>query len=265
MNLTIDSLEKAHRYKRGQTVFPAPMEILGKFFKETESHTNEYIIQGTSPPDVAVDVVGNGSGDNVEEYQIYPRVNVEAVLHDKYQIDNSGDRYKKVIGVVYALDLQNPVIKLYSGYQRSACLNLCVFNPSNIIKKYFNDVDYGPNFFSNVPEYLNGISDEKKEYQEKIDVLINNKHSGEDLFNRLGHLAKKCIFEQAGMATSFNNLVKFISSSQAVSGIDNIYFKQDGLYSDYDLYQGLTATISAKTEMTKRPDLIYKSFEFFNN
>lgn len=55
----------------------------------------------------------------------YNRVLIQAVLPEKYTIDN----HDEVIGFLYGLDVKKPVVKIYRGMLNQACTNLCVFNP----------------------------------------------------------------------------------------------------------------------------------------
>jgi len=55
---------------------------------------------------------------------LYNRVLIQAVLPEKYCIDN----HDEVIGLVYGLDVRKPVAKLYKGMLNRACTNLCVFD-----------------------------------------------------------------------------------------------------------------------------------------
>jgi len=55
----------------------------------------------------------------------YNRVLVQAILPEKYCIDN----HDEVIGFLYGLDVKKPIAKIYRGHLNRACTNLTVFNP----------------------------------------------------------------------------------------------------------------------------------------
>ena len=262
--ITINDLEKAHQYKRGANLYDSPMKILENFFKNTEDIVDEYKIKVATPSEMAADTEKHDDSEEVTEYITFSRVNVEAILKPEFQLVNNSENYNKVIGVVYALDVQNPVLKLYNAYERSACLNLAVFNPNDIKTLHFNDINFS-SIFDNIPLFLENIEQEKILFGNKLDFLHNSSYSGKELDEVLGRLAVKCIHQNAGMTTAYSNLIKFIKSSQSLGDIKNIYYNKDGNYSPFTLYNALTATLSNKTDMTKRPDLVYKAYNMFSS
>lgn len=88
------------------------------FFEKMSKITDEFIIQVKEADQISV------TKDTKD--MVYNRVWVQAVLPEKYTIDN----HKEVYGLVYGLDARKPVAKIYRGSLNMACLNLCVFSPS---------------------------------------------------------------------------------------------------------------------------------------
>lgn len=56
----------------------------------------------------------------------FNRVVVQAVMPEKYCIDN----HDEVIGMVYGIDVRKPVVKFYRGNLNKVCTNLSIFSPS---------------------------------------------------------------------------------------------------------------------------------------
>ena len=61
--------------------------------------------------------------------QGFTRVWVQAVLPDEFGFYN----HQQVVGFLYGIDVRKPVVKMYSGGLNMACLNLCLFNPSQLV------------------------------------------------------------------------------------------------------------------------------------
>lgn len=59
----------------------------------------------------------------------YPRVLVETDLGEMIP------GFRSVIGLLYALDLQKPVIKVYSGYNVQSCMNLTIFDADKLFQQ----------------------------------------------------------------------------------------------------------------------------------
>lgn len=174
------------------------------------------------------------------------------------------DRYQKTISILYALDTQTPVVKVYSGYLRQVCMNLSIFNASGIVTKHFNDADFD-NIYNNIPIFINRIEREKQEYMDALDFMGNTQYTMSEIPVVLGNLAKNCIAKIPGMSTSYSNMVRVLYSNHDVNGIKNIYYNREGVYTPYDLYQAFTATISHKTDITKRPDMVLKAYKLFSD
>lgn len=87
------------------------------FFEKMSKVTDEFIIQVKEADQMSV------TKDSKD--MVYNRVWIQAVLPDKYTVDN----HKEVYGLVYGLDARKPVAKIYRGTLNMACLNLCIFSP----------------------------------------------------------------------------------------------------------------------------------------
>lgn len=84
--------------------------------------------------------------------KIYTRVLIQAVLPEKYTIDN----HDEVIGFLYGIDVKKPVSKIFRGFLNSACTNLAIFNPSwlNVQELIPGDpIDFTP--IKSLMEYTN--------------------------------------------------------------------------------------------------------------
>lgn len=97
-------------------------DYLNPFIDRMSKFTNEFTVQVKEPDQITLTEDGSVLTDDLT----FNRVNIEAVLPGEYAFEG----HTQVIGMVYGLDKH--ICKLYSGAQRTACTNLCVFSPSGL-------------------------------------------------------------------------------------------------------------------------------------
>lgn len=258
--ISIEELFKGEAFRRGNFTCPTAEEITHQYFQNTENVVDNYRIKVWQSDEVLIEDKSTEEIDVFDERPVFLRVLIDGILKDDYQLDFEGDVHKKVISMLYAVDVQNPVAKIFTGYERSACLNLSVFNTKHIEVKKFADYDFNT-IYNVIPTYIETVENTKIEYSEKINGLFNTRYANQQLFDIIGKLAFRTS-KINGMTTAFNNMVKFLQSNQDVNGIKNIYFNQnwdtEG-YSAYDLYQCLTGTLSNKG--MKEPEKVFQAYK----
>lgn len=258
--ISIDDLLRGEAFRRGNSTYPTTREIVETYFENTEDVIDEYRIKVWQSDEIVLEHSQEEEIEIINERPVYTRVHIDGILKDEYQINMDGDIHNNVISMLYALDVQNPVAKVYTGFERSACLNLSVFNPRHILEKKFSDVDFS-GVYRVIPEFIEKTEEYRNEYMNAFDLLHNTRYIGNQLFDTIGRLAFK-VSKQPGMVTAFNNTVKFLQSNQDVNNIKNIYFNRDWQttgYSAFDIHQCMTATLSNKG--LKEPDKIYQAYK----
>ena len=99
-------------------------DYLEPFIERMSKFTDNFIVKVKTPDQITL----TEDGEIVTDDLTFNRVNIEAVLPREYAFKG----HTQVIGMVYGLDVRKPICKLYSGAERSACTNLCVFSPSGL-------------------------------------------------------------------------------------------------------------------------------------
>jgi hypothetical protein len=258
--ITLDELLMGESFKRGSATFPSAADIVQPYLQSTSNLVQEYRIKAITSSETALETVTTMDIDDVREHPIYTRVHIDGILHDDYQINHDGDVHKHVISMLYAIDLQSPIAKVYTGYERSACLNTSIFNPKHIISKRFSDTDFS-SLFDAIPLFTQRMAEFRDEYAEAIIALNNTRYAGEELFNAIGKIGIRSV-KYPGLLNAYTNMIKFLQSNQDVNGVKNIYFKKEWQtegYSAYDLYQAMTGTLSNKG--MKEPDKIFNAYK----
>lgn len=236
--MEIDELLKGKSYRRGTAVFPSTRELVEPFI-EKFSDTDSIRIKVERPKE------GTIEDDVVDE--TYTRVLIEALLPHKY------NNRQRIIGLLYGLDVQTPVMKIYSGWENQACLNLSVFNPKNIKTTHFNSTSFYE-IYDNIIPFIEETENDMIALQEALDFLESTTYKDDSLKHVLGSLAQKCL-TSSGLSSPYVNMVNFISSPKDRNGVRNIYHKSDGEYSSLDLYEAMTCTPSAKS-LDKSDDVL---------
>ena len=114
-------------------------DYINPFIDRMSKYTNNFSIKVKCPKQITLTEDGNIVTDDLT----FNRVNIEAILPNEYAFKG----HTQVIGMVYGLDVRKPICKLYSGAERSACTNLCVFSPSGLNIQEIEDetaLDYSP-------------------------------------------------------------------------------------------------------------------------
>lgn len=99
-------------------------DYLEPFLDRMSKYTDNFTVKVKMPDQITL----TDDGSVVTDDLTFNRVNVEAVLPNEYAYEG----HTQVIGMVYGLDVRKPICKFYSGAERSACTNLCVFSPSGL-------------------------------------------------------------------------------------------------------------------------------------
>ena len=101
---------------KGKEYLPTK-DYVQPFFDEMSKFTDKFIVKVQTPDQMTIT---NGDQD-----MTYNRVWIQAVMPDKFNIDN----HSEVYSLLYGLDVRTPVYKVARHALNNACLNLCIFNP----------------------------------------------------------------------------------------------------------------------------------------
>ena len=118
MELTIDELLTGKSTLIKNKQFLSTKSYVEPFLEKLGNYTNDFRIQVKTLDQITT------SGDNKDV--TFNRVLIQAVLPQSYYFD---DNHQQVVGMVYGLDVKNPVVKIYKGGLNMACTNLTVFSP----------------------------------------------------------------------------------------------------------------------------------------
>lgn len=233
MELTMDQLMSGKATRIKDKEYFSTQAYVEPFIERMSKYTDNFIIQAKPADQISLTKEGGINFDDV----IYNRVNIEAVLPNEYAYEG----HKQVVGFVYALDTRKPVVKLYTGAIRSACLNLCVFNPAALSVQGLE-----PETAINYSFLKNCMS-----ITEDIGVTLNKLSKMEftraECFTQLGKWVDGCINKK--FISDFGTVK--LSESTPIDAYKNLFYNEKSDYyttedvvTGFDIYQSFTDLIS---------------------
>lgn len=211
------------------------------FLERMSKFTDDFRVQVKLPDQVTL----TKNNDIKLEDQTFNRVNVEAILPDEYAFEG----HKRVVGFVYALDARKPIVKQYVGAIRSACLNLCVFNPDALqVQELVPETTINYSFLNNCLSMTDSTNLILKQLSEK-------EYTKEECYQNLGTWVDNVI------NTPFTNgfgKVK-LSESLPIEAYKNLFYndkseyfhKETDIVTGFDIYNSFTDLICNGS----RPDI----------
>jgi hypothetical protein len=213
------------------------------FLERMSKYTNDFRVQVKLPDQITLTKEGEINMEDVT----YNRVNVEAILPSEYEFEG----HQQVVGFVYALDTRKPIVKQYVGAIRSACLNLCVFNPDALSIQEINPesaINYS--FLGHCLTMTDCIN-------ATLSKLSKQEFSKKECYTQVGTWVDNCL----GSLNSFSSLggkVK-LSETLPVEVYKNLfyneksdYYTEDSIVSGFDIYNCFTDLICN----SKRADIV---------
>ena len=232
MNIDLNLLLKGKATRIKDREYFTTEQYVMPFLERMAKFTDEFIIQ-VKPAD-QISLTPNGDV-NFEDI-IYNRVNIEAVLPNEYCFEG----HKQVVGFVYALDTRKPVVKEYMGGLRTACLNLCTFNPAALSVQEL-EPEKAINY-----SFLNHCLEMADDMGAKLRTLSDMEINRDQMFKEIGMQVDRCINYK------FHNdfgTVK-LPESLPIEVYKNLfyneksdYFTKENSVSGFDVYQAYTDII----------------------
>lgn len=245
-NISVDELRQSKVFvKEGSGIsFPSSKEFADRF-TDIFSDSEDIVVQAQSPV-VNAELEGKL---NIA----YPRVMIEA----SYKPALPG--FTPMFGMVYSLETAKPVIKVYSGYNVRACMNLHIFNAEKVFEQPIlgNIRDIYPK----LQEFKIQKEKEAEEFKRIYDDLRTHMYTEGELNETLGR-----ILRSAGKSKIGTNAV--MEATKLLDDPSSNYYVNKGdnfACSAYNLYNAVTYYISNKGEFTEKPNKTVKLAQLFLN
>lgn len=248
INLTLDEVLDSKTYVKENSMvkFEPPSEYISPFVDEVSRLTDNFRVQA---------IQGSVNQEKTGEKNIaYSRVLIEALMPSKYDITGQNDKEsaQSVVGMVYALDVQKPVVKVYSGKNVYACTNLCIFNADNL---YRQELTGGRTVYKKAKEYTDTMEADVQEFIEICEKLKNNHYAGDELNKKIGELLKDSF--RYKMSSYVTRGVQLMLDSKTMYALDN------GSTSEWNFYNAITEIIKSDKNISDRADKVVNLSRMF--
>lgn len=182
----------------------------------------------------------------------YARVRIEKRF-DAKTLNEIGD-FNPIVGMIYALDVSKPVIKVYAGLNAVACNNLNVFNAEHLyqvelLSNYKTSYDYAKKFNNQINNIL-------EEYFANIEQMKNRQLTNMEYKEIVGNVLAKSVKDNILGTTPIVKAVKLLEDRNS-----NYYFYKNDNNTLWNIYNSATDYISSSSEYKEHPN---KSLKMFN-
>lgn len=166
-------------------VFRTPNEYISPFIDVVSKITTDFKV-----------TVVDGSINQNEEgdfNRAYSRVLVEAKLPAAYSYEGETDRdsLDSKIGFIYALDLQKPVVKVFTGKDVRACTNLTIFNADHLYSQELTGNVAG--LYKKAQGYIDTFNSDLEEFLQTMQILTSKTYTGKDLDELNGRMIRQTL------------------------------------------------------------------------
>ena len=230
--------------------FKSPEEYLTPFLEKVQHITTDFRVE------VAGRVANNNEELGVQE--AYSRVLVEAKLPAQYSLLE----HDSVIGIVYALDVQKPIMKVYAGRNAWACTNLAVFGA-----KYLTECEFLKGIgacYEAAQNYATTIEEQLANFEKRYGRMISNEVKGQDIDKMLGYLLRESITNKT-LGTS-----AVIAAARDLSDNKSKYAIKDNKTTEWNIYSAATQYITDKVDILDKAtktvvlEEVFEKYHFLN-
>ncbi|MDR3667395.1 MAG: hypothetical protein P4L35_11180 [Ignavibacteriaceae bacterium] len=244
MNLNEVLESKIYVKENGSVNFKTPFHYIHPFLDAIRYDGNGEDIIVKTQTEVVND--NEGGGRNTA----YGRINIEA------KVLGSVPGFQSVIGMVYALELQKPIIKIYTGQNASACTNLTIFNADGVYEQSLLS-GYGT-VYNKATEYLNKKEAEAVEFQEIYNDLTNSLMSTEELNREIGRILRAAPRTRIGSTP-------IVQATQRLDDKESVYYiKPDSQCSKMTLYDAISQSFTNSKDILDKPTKTIQLSKLFN-
>jgi hypothetical protein len=233
-DLTLDKVlsSKVYVHEKSQISFGSPRQYIEPFLEKFANLNVQWKVN------VSERVANKEVEGNVNE--AFGRVLIEAKFPQQFCAHD----HDSVIGMVYALDLQKPVIKIYSGQNAWACTNLAIFggryvHQVEILSGYQSVYDKGL-------EYVEGMTQQLARFQELYQRMNDTTYEGDDINKIIGYLLRQ------GYANKQIGTTPVLSALKDLEEPKSKYAIREGKTTQWNLYSALTQYVTDKVDILEK-------------
>lgn len=233
--LQVDEILRSKIYMKENSAvsFGSPRQYIEPFLEKFS------VLPGVTFSVRVSDKVANREEDG-KANEAYGRVLVEAKLPSVYSLNE----HDSVIGMVYALDTQKPVMKVYSGENAWACTNLSIFGA-----RYIQQVELlqgVTTIYDRAVEYLEGVDKQLERFKVLHEKMNGHIYKGDEINEITGYLLRQGIKNKQIGLTPITEAVRSIDDPKSKYSIRNDEISQ------WTMYNAITQFITDKVDIAEK-------------
>lgn len=215
-------------------------------FGSPKSYVEPFLEKFGNIPGVTFDVnvserIANKETDSEKVNEAFGRVAIVAKMPEAY----TAVSHDTHIGMVYALDIAKPTIRVYSGQNAWACTNLAIFGA-----KFVHTVDLvqnGPSVYGKTLEYINGAAEQLAKFQQIYERMNDKIYENEEINKIVGYLLRESNRDKGIGTTPVLSAVKDLDNPKSKYAI------REGKTTQWNIYSSLTDYLTQKVDALERP------------
>lgn len=213
--------------------FESPAKYVNPFIDKVSKLTDRFNVE------VSGRVANANESDNTENVA-YGRYKIEALLPEAYRVEESD----AVIGLIVALDSAKPVMKVYSGKNVIACLNLTIFNANNVFAQEMTG--NVTSLYGKVGEYTDKVIQDNDDYIATVRKLKSEIYSGSTRLEMMGRLMDR------SMENPKLGHTVIVQGYKELKNNKSVYYAKGGETTAWNWYNSIT-------EYIKNADILDRS------
>ena len=251
MNLTDVLSSKVFVKEDGAINFQTPKTYLEPFIDVVGDKAQEWRIK------TANQVVN--AEESGEKNIAYPRIAIEADLGISQVQNGLPNFFSGTVGMLYALDMQKPIVKVYTGLNVRSCLNLTIFNAEHVFQQEL--LGNYREVYSRASSYMKSIEKREKEYQ-KIYNDLKVELNEEGLNELIGYLVRRGSKDKIGL-TPITGAVKLLEAP----GTNYSIYDADNKFhcTKWNVFNSITQVLSGNKDFTDVPTKTISLAKLFLN
>ncbi len=199
-------------------------------------------------------VSASGMVVNKEEDQTrneaFARVLLEAKLPDEFNVHG----HYCTIGILYALDIQKPFVKVYMGRKAQACINLCIFQAEEIYQQELTG--NAASVYEKAIELVDVARETQAEFGRKVGILMDTTLDQHQIDEVLGYLLRKANINKVGTSA-------IIFGMKELYNPKSIYSVDEGGTSAWNVFGSMSQYITDKTDIMDKASKTLQLAELF--
>jgi hypothetical protein len=233
--LTLEDVLRSKIYvqERSNITFGSPRAYIEPFLEKFKNFNGvEFTVE------TAASVINKEESGATNE--AYGRVLVQAKLPSQYDVNE----HSSIIGLVYALDIVKPVIKVFSGENAWACMNLSIFGA-----QYVHTVDIlsgTSSIYSRTESYVKSVEEQLAEFQKMYERLNDRTYKGQEINELLGHLLRE------GVRNKNLGILPITYAARELENEKSKYAIVDNSTTAWNVYSALTNFVTDKVDIAEK-------------